>query len=111
MAIAAAATGREGGRMQEQSNVGDLVQRIAQTAGVVVVAVAEDNRVGTIQSDTQCLRIVRQRQPLAGVEKHASFGGLNPETKTVFPKQAHALGCILSQDGDRDIRAVHDVFS
>lgn len=71
-----------------------------QSAGVIVVAVAQGDLIDGGQIDTQDRRVVLHRQALARVEQNATAVSFDPEGQSVLGQQIQAVGGILDQYGD-----------
>jgi hypothetical protein len=78
---------RLGMQIEIDRTAGALDHRL-QSAGVVVMAVAECDRRHPFERDSEPRGIVPQRQPLPGVEQQTVLIGLDEEGRTMLTEQA-----------------------
>jgi hypothetical protein len=66
------------------------LENVRQTAGMVVVTVAEDQGIGLAGDDVQGRGVRQQSLALAGVEKDPLIVGLDPQGETMFGDKARS---------------------
>jgi hypothetical protein len=79
------------------------IERVAQSASVVIVPVAKHNCVSGVEVDAQSIRIARQSVMLTGIEQDPVCAGVDPERKTMLRHQSRFTGCVLNEDGQSAI--------
>ena len=72
-------------------------QGVAESAGVVVVAVAEHDSVGLVESDAKSAGVGREYVSLARVEEDSRIAQFNPERQPMLSQQTSPSGCVLNQ--------------
>ena len=94
--------GGESGGMKKEPGFGCRCASRVQSSCVVVVAVAEDDRVGVCEVDPELGGVVKEQVALAGVEEEAARADLEMEGEAVFGAQSAGMDAILDQSGDCD---------
>jgi hypothetical protein len=74
-------------------------EHLRQTAGVVIVAVAEHDGIDLAQVQAEGTTVVRAGFTLAGVEQHVLPRGADVQRQTVFRGQTRCSP-VVDQDGD-----------
>lgn len=80
-----------------------------QATGMIVVAMAEDQRIRTAQFDFQAIGVMAQNVTLSRVKQDSPGAQLDPERKTMFRKQTVTPGRVLDKDCESNL--VHDPSS
>ena len=90
--------------MREDRRGRAAAERERQAAGVVVVAMAQDDRLRRFQRNSQGRGIGLERRALPGVEQHVPRIRRQPEAQPVFRGEARR-GMVIDEDSDS-----HDRF-
>ena len=78
-------------------------KHLAQAAGVIVVTVAQHDRIRLVQRDIQLESIRRQYLSLPGVEQHSAIFPFDPVGQTMFGEQSRLRGRVLDDDTNSDL--------
>lgn len=95
----ATVSGFEGLGVQVNVRLGGEIQYPHQSACMIVVAVAQDNRIHFSKIDAQGLCIGLEKAALAGVEEDSAVVSLNPYRPTVLWQQCVGVAGVVDQDG------------
>jgi hypothetical protein len=76
--------------VKQQAHPGGDAQNIGHAAGVVIVAMAQDEDIRFVKGHTQLARIFNERVSLPRVKEDAFAFGLHPQRQSVLRGQSFA---------------------
>ena len=87
-----------------------LAENLAEAAGMVVVAMAEDDCLGCGRVDAERRGVGGEREPLPGVEEDPAIAQFDPDSQAVLRQQAPAADAVVGQDHNSPLRRLRYLF-
>src|SRR5664280_1011890 len=97
----------EGRWMQINPRLWHDIKHRWHAAHVVVVAVAQHNRLQPVKRKPQGFRVYHRQVGLAGVEQQAASPALNVKGQPVFSDQSLAMDAVLDEHGNTAVSYTH----